>query len=642
MAEHEGRDRDDNQSGSAQHQLARAGYQGQPGSFGARAAVRYGEPIAFPTFERALRALADGTIEVALLPAVTVAAGAIPEPLDALAEAVLAGASLAVVGEIAVPVKLVLALPRGPRGTIDEVWSQAPALRQCRQVLARLDAVPIETTDTASAAARVAELGGARAAVCSEEAALDAGLVIVEEDVSDIRPNATRFWRVERLDRQARAVAERSERADGDWPRRVVFYSDPRATVVLAEVGAEILALPGRTDAAVRGFAIIDEKQLPAIVHARTGALRWLGLPPEVPRPPRVKALPRATEVREPSVVEIGPFAVGGGRRAIIAGPCAVESPEQIERIARLVVRAGATALRGGVFKPRTSPYSFQGHGWAGLEWLRAAGDAVGVPVITEVMAPDQVGRIAERADMLQIGARNCQNYDLLKEAGRSGRPVLLKRGFGTTVDDWLASAEYLLAAGCRDVMLCERGIRTFENATRSTLDLCGLLAARSLTHLPILADPSHAAGRRDLVPGLARAAWGADVDGLIIEVHDQPETALSDGPQSLFPADLEVLIDEFGLAIGPGDSVERVRRAIDAGDRAIAALVGRRLDLCRSVAAVKRASGAAIRDHEREASVRDRFAKLLGADTTIGERLADALIALGLEVEGWQEEATS
>jgi 3-deoxy-7-phosphoheptulonate synthase len=371
---------------------------------------------------------------------------------------------------------------------------------------------------------------------------------------------------------------------------------------------------------------------------SQADGLTWLGESPEIIRPPRMKDAPKATEVREPSVIVVGPFVIGAGRRAVIAGPCAVESPEQVERLARLVASAGASALRGGVFKPRTSPYAFQGHGLRALDWLKAAGDAVGLPIVTEVMAPSQVGPIAEKADVLQIGARNCQNYDLLREAGASRRPVLLKRGFGTTVEEWLSCAEYLLEAGGRDVMLCERGIRTFEKSTRGTLDLGGLLAARSLTHLPLLADPSHAAGRRDLVSGLARAAWGAGVDGLMIEVHDAPEAALSDGPQALLPGDLEGLLDEFGFLPGPGESVERVRRAIDVVDRGIGQLVSRRIDLCRKVADVKRRTGRPIRDEAREASVRARFAEALGAGATEANRLADALIALGLEAEGWRE----
>ena len=615
-----------------------AGYQGQPGSFGARAAARCGRPVAFPAFERVLRALLAREIGCAVLPAANRVAGPILESLEALARLLdQVEAGLAVSAEIEVPVRLVLAAPPGiALDGVREVHSQAPALRQCRDLLQRLDAIAIETHDTAWAAFRVRELGGARAAVCSEEAALEAGLVILEEDVSDVRPNATRFWRLDRAG--GSEPPEGLEHPEAPAPR-VCFYAGVRTASGLAEAGAELLSLPGTPSERVRGFAVVPENCV-ARAAAATGRLapgerlRWLGPAPEFVRPPRMKEIPKVTEVRAPSVVAVGPFVVGGGRRAVIAGPCAVESPEQVLRLARAVARAGATALRGGVFKPRTSPYSFQGHGLDALAWLKDAGDAVGLPVVTEVMAPAQVGPVAARADVLQIGARNCQNYDLLKEAGASGRPVFLKRGFGTTVEEWLSAAEYLLDAGCRDVILCERGIRTFEKATRSTLDLGGLLAARSLTHLPLFADPSHAAGRRDLVPGLARAAWGAGVDGLMIEVHDAPESALSDGPQALLPEDLEALLDEFGILPGRSGSVERIRRAIDGVDGAIARLAARRLDLARLVGAVKKSSGRPIRDEAREATVRARFAEALGEDAPGATRLADALIDLALDAE--------
>ena len=605
------------------------GYQGQPGSFGARAAARCGKPASYATFDRLLRALLAGEIDAAVLPAVNRVAGPIHEPLESLARVLRDGKGpIAVREEILIPVRLVLAAPAGvPKEEIREIHSQPAALRQCGALIAQLDANPVETHDTAFAAVRVAELGGGRAAVCSEEAALDAGLVILEEDVSDIRPNATRFWRLE------------LGTGNGGIEPHVLAFAGASLSASLASAGAELLSLPGTPENAIRGFAVVPEKEWSKI-GAKLGKaeVTWLGKSPEFIRPPRMASIPKVTEVREPSVITIGKFTLGAGKRAVIAGPCAVESEEQVHRLARLVARAGATALRGGVFKPRTSPYAFQGHGLTALGWLRAAGDEVGLPVVTEVMAPAQVMPVAEKAEVLQIGARNCQNYDLLKEAGASGRAVMLKRGFGTTVEEWLSSAEYLMDGGCRDVILCERGIRTFEKATRGTLDLGGLLAARQLTHLPFLADPSHAAGRRDLVAGLARAAWGAGVDGLMIEVHDAPESALSDGPQALLPEDLEVLLDEFGFLPGPSVSVERVRRAIDFVDREIGTLVSRRIELCRRVAEVKRSTGRPIRDEAREATVRARFAEVLGKDATRADQLADALIALGLDAEGWRE----
>ncbi|KAA0254021.1 MAG: 3-deoxy-7-phosphoheptulonate synthase [Acidobacteria bacterium] len=633
----------------------RVGYQGQEGAFGARAAHRRGLPAGFDSFERLLAALSAGAIEAAVLPAVNRIAGALVEPLEALAaELVEKGSRLRVVAEVPVPVRLVLAAPRGvDPEEIREVHSQLQILRQCRKLVTRLGAVAVESADTAVAAARVAELGGPRAAVSSEEAALAAGLVLLEEDVSDVRPNVSRFWLLERTEGPGRTPTAARTGADeagldGGFPLppppepRVVLFRSARQLSTLSDAGAEVVTLPGDADVPVRGFAIVPEKACGAVAAKGTREgeppLVWLGPPPEFVRPPRIPGLPRATEVKPPVAVAIGPFAAGAGRRAVIAGPCAVESPEQVLRIAKAVARAGATALRGGVFKPRTSPYAFQGHGLEGLRWLRAAGDSVGLPIVTEVMAPAQVEPLARLADVLQIGARNSQNFDLLREAGGAGRPVLLKRGFGTTVEEWLASAEYVLAAGCRDLILCERGIRTFERTTRGTLDLGGMLAARSLTSLPLIVDPSHAAGRRDLVVPLARAAWGAGADGLIVEVHDTPEAALSDGAQALLPADLEALCDEIGVLPGEDGSVERVRTAIDAVDREISALVSRRLELCRRVAGAKRRLGRPIRDEAREATVKARFAEALGGSVpeTGAERLADALIGLGLHAEGW------
>ncbi len=238
-----------------------------------------------------------------------------------------------------------------------------------------------------------------------------------------------------------------------------------------------------------------------------------------------------------PATVMIGPARIGGGHLGVIAGPCSVESAEQVLQTARAVAEAGASALRGGAYKPRTSPYSFQGLGGEGLEYLAAARAETGLPIVTEVMNVRQVDRVAEVADCLQIGARNMQNYDLLKEVGHCGKPVMLKRGFSSTIEEWLKAAEYIAAGGTLDVILCERGIRTFETATRFTLDLSAIAVARRETFLPIVADPSHAVGMSHLVAPMALAAVAAGADGLLIEVHPRPDQALSDGPQSLTPA---------------------------------------------------------------------------------------------------------
>jgi len=234
------------------------------------------------------------------------------------------------------------------------------------------------------------------------------------------------------------------------------------------------------------------------------------------------------------TVIPVGGLLVGGSGFVVMAGPCSVESADQITATARAVREAGAQVLRGGIFKPRTSPYAFQGLGWEGLELLAAAGRASGMPIISEVMAVDQVRRMAEQVDVLQVGARNMQNFDLLRELGKVDRPILLKRGLSSTIEEWLGAAEYILAIGNQQVMLCERGIRTFETSTRNTLDLSAIPVLRERTHLPVIVDPSHGTGYRPYVAPMARAARAAGAHGLLIEVHPQPDKALSDAAQSL------------------------------------------------------------------------------------------------------------
>lgn len=236
------------------------------------------------------------------------------------------------------------------------------------------------------------------------------------------------------------------------------------------------------------------------------------------------------------SVVTVGKVRIGGGSLAMIAGPCAVESADILDGIAREVKAAGANILRGGAFKPRTSPYSFQGLGEDGLKILRDTGDKHGLPVVTEVMDPRQIDVVDRYADMFQVGARNMQNFDLLREVGQTRHPVLLKRGMSATVKDLLMSAEYILAEGNQEVVLCERGVRSFEDSTRNMLDMSAVPNVKGQSHLPIIVDPSHATGRPDLIPAMARAAVAAGADGVHVEVHSCPEKALSDGPQALLP----------------------------------------------------------------------------------------------------------
>ena len=319
-------------------------------------------------------------------------------------------------------------------------------------------------------------------------------------------------------------------------------------------------------------------------VHRSTGVahtvLGAVGSPRQVVDPTALELLPGVREVvkiSEPyklvgrtfkpddTVVDVGGVRVGGPEVIVMAGPCSVESREQVGTVARAVLSAGARVLRGGAFKPRSSPYSFQGHGEEALRWMREVADELGLAIVSEVMDLRTIEMMLKYVDCLQVGARNMQNFDLLKELGRVRRPVLLKRGMSATIEEWLLSAEYLLAGGNQQVILCERGIRTFENATRNTLDISAIPVVKKRSHLPILVDPSHGTGRRDKVIPMARAAIAAGADGLLIEVHDNPEKALSDGAQSLYPHQFETLMGEL---------------------RVIAPVVGRSLPMARIPAA--------------------------------------------------------
>jgi 3-deoxy-7-phosphoheptulonate synthase len=246
------------------------------------------------------------------------------------------------------------------------------------------------------------------------------------------------------------------------------------------------------------------------------------------------------------TVITVGRCAIGSDQLALMAGPCSIEGEAQAFEIAEQVAKAGATVMRGGAFKPRTSPYSFQGLGEEGLKILRRAADAFGLAVVSEVIDTQQVAMVARYADILQLGARNMQNYALLREVGHAEKPVLLKRGLAATIEEWLMSAEHILSSGNSQVILCERGIRTFETYTRNTLDLNAIPVVRELSHLPVIVDPSHGTGIRNKVAPMARAAIAAGADGLLIEVHHDPDHALSDGAQSLYPSQYADLVGQI------------------------------------------------------------------------------------------------
>lgn len=306
--------------------------------------------------------------------------------------------------------------------------------------------------------------------------------------------------------------------------------------------------------------------------------------------------------------VNVGSFVrFGAGTPVVIAGPCSVESERQIRTTAEAVAEAGAHMLRGGAFKPRTSPYAFQGLGAEGLRYLQVASRATGLPVVTEVLDVQDVPLVAESADMLQIGARSMQNFSLLRAAGRSGRPVLLKRGAGATLDEWLHAAEYILAEGNRQVVLCERGIKSFEPYTRATMDLGGALAARLRTSLPVIADPSHATGRRELVVPMATAAIASGLDGVILEVHPDPDSSLSDAAQTISTAAFTEMMRHLHMPPRSAD-LALLRAAVDELDESILRLLDQRMALSARIGEAKEHHGLPVRQPGREQAILQRL----------------------------------
>ncbi len=329
----------------------------------------------------------------------------------------------------------------------------------------------------------------------------------------------------------------------------------------------------------------------------------------------------------ETTRVRVGAVEIGAEEFVVAAGPCAVETAPQMRAAARAVALSGARLLRGGAFKPRTSPYSFQGLGEEGLRLLADAGRESGLPVVTEVLSAEDVPLVGRHADMLQVGARNMQNFALLKALGAAGRPVLLKRGLSATVEEFLLAAEYVVCHGNPDVVLCERGIRTFETATRNTLDLNAVAWLKAATHLPVIVDPSHGTGRRHLVRPLSKASVAAGADGLILEVHPDPAGSLSDGEQSLTPEGFSALMRELGrcaplegrtLACPPPETGPRakaflhgLRGRIDVLDEALVRLLNERAKVAAAIGRAKRERGLSIHAPEREDAVLRNVAKL-------------------------------
>ena len=585
----------------------RVAFQGAAHAFSDAAARKYlagrgltGELTGYRTFPAAGAALLAGDADLAVLPIENTTAGSINEVYALLREH-----ELFIVGEETWQVDHCLAATSDvPLSALRTIVSHPQGLEQCAQFLQTLPgAAPTPWFDTAGAMQAVADADDpSMAAIGSPDAAAAHGLTILRHGISDRQDNFTRFvvlattpaevdLRIpcktslilvtrheegallrclEVLAGSGHSMTKLESRPRPGQPWEYLFFLDfegniaePRTSAALDELRAAALfikvlgsypakALRERPRAGDVPGTAAGGRDL-AAAAGPTETLEAVAAAPPAParRSRQYKLVDRAARQADTLVRVGGDLLVGGDGFVVMAGPCSVESAEQIGATARFVREQGAHVLRGGVFKPRTSPYAFQGLRWEGLDLLVEAGRESGMPVVTEVMAVEQVGRLAKAADILQVGARNMQNFDLLRELGKIDRPVLLKRGLSSTITEWLAAAEYIVAQGNQQVILCERGIRTFESATRNTLDLSAVVVVRERSHLPVIVDPSHGTGLRGYVAPMAWAARAAGAHGLLIEVHPEPEQALSDADQSLSFAEFGSLMRR--LATVPG-----------------------------------------------------------------------------------------
>lgn len=577
----------------------RVAFQGSAHAYSDAAARKYlaglgaeGDLTGYGTFREAIGALLAGAADLAVLPIENTTAGSINEVYALLREH-----DLFIVGEETWKVDHCLAAVQDvPLNSLTRILSHPQGLEQCAQFLQSLPgAVPTSYFDTAGAMAAVAASGDQRvAAIGSPEAADAYGLVVLRHGIADTEDNYTRFVVLsgaaasvdvriacktslilvtrheegallrclEILSGSGHSLTKLESRPRPGRPWEYLFFIDFEGNIAEPRTAAALDELK----AAAQYIKILGSYPAKALRHApQPGSLRETTAEspvdvleavvaeeqPAVRRSRQYRLVDRSARPAD-TVVRVGDLLVGGDSFVVMAGPCSVESADQITATARFVRDQGAHVLRGGVFKPRTSPYAFQGLGWEGLELLVRAGRETGLPVITEVMAVEQVQRMAKEADILQIGARNMQNFDLLREVGKLDRPVLLKRGLSSTIEEWLAAAEYIVAQGNQQVILCERGIRTFESATRNTLDLSAVVVVRERSHLPIIVDPSHGTGRRGYVAPMAWAARAAGAHGLLIEVHPAPEEALSDADQSLSFGEFAALMARLAAVPGP------------------------------------------------------------------------------------------
>ncbi|HJW71577.1 MAG TPA: 3-deoxy-7-phosphoheptulonate synthase [Geothrix sp.] len=557
-------------------QTLRVGYQGILGSYSALSAAHLmatrtqakTELIGFSTFPQVVEALQGGALDYAFLPVENSLMGSI---LDV--NRLICDQALSIVDEDTWVVDHVLAaLPGVQLEDLRSIRSHPAALAQCETFLREMEMDRVERMpwfDTAGAARSLAETQCRdAAALCSEEAATRYGLEVLARDIADRERNVTRFLLLaqepEASDPRVPSKTSlllRLNHHEGSLVRMLSAFSEGHINLTRIE-SRPLLDSPWEylffVD--IEGHQATPEVKK-ALQKARQACnhMRILGSYPcrtrpdkhleEAPPPgpsPVIEQVQAASGPPEPARharVQVGNASIGEGTFTLIAGPCAVESRDQILDAARLVRSAGCPILRGGAFKPRSSPYDFQGLGLEGLRYLQEAGQLSGLPVVTEVITIEDIAAVVAHADMLQVGARNMHNFALLRELGKLDKPILLKRGMSATIKEFLMAAEYILAGGNQQVVLCERGIRTFETSTRSTLDVSAVPVLKRATHLPVIVDPSHAAGNRELVIPLALAAAAAGADGLIVEVHPRPEEALCDKTQALRPDDLEGMV---------------------------------------------------------------------------------------------------
>jgi chorismate mutase/prephenate dehydratase len=535
------------------------------------------------SFEDAIESVENDEADFAFLPIENTTSGSINEVYDALLKS-----NLSIIGEEIFKVNhCLIANTETSLKNIKKIFTHYQAARQCSEFLKSLPNAEVEFfEDTAKSVQKIKELGSKEfAAIASKETAEIFDVVILKEGIANQEGNYTRFWVLaknpiqvdERIPAKVSLIMATAHKAGSlvealsvfrDYsvnmtklqsrpilgnPWEEMFYVDfqgniknPRIQDLIDDLGkyTRFLKVLGCYPEKELERTKIENKDLPVF---ETFSVQLSKPLEEKKTKPKTSYKLASREYKsDDTIIKVKDITIGGGNFVVIAGPCSVESEEQILSCAKEVKESFAHILRGGCFKPRTSPYAFQGLGYEALDLLKEAGEQFDLPIITEVLSVEQVEKVAEKSDILQIGARNMQNFPLLAEVGKSFRPVLLKRGMMASIDELLNAAEYILAKGNRQVILCERGIRTFETATRNTLDLSAIPVLKELSHLPVIVDPSHAVGERNKVLPLAKAAKAVGADGIMVEIHPEPEKALSDGMQSLYFDQFRILMKEI------------------------------------------------------------------------------------------------